>query len=249
MDPLPPRIAGEVLEDARRLQSRARRARRSSWFPVLLFGIATLGSLPLYVHQLGCADGATACEQAPGARGFGAFASDYPLAHGQESVSLYWVAAMTAVYLLTVFYYRRRYRHGGSRAGVRDWVWPIVAPGAVFLAVVLAVAEWLTNWTVFANDLGTEALAIIGVSLIVLALIDRTRNMALFAGGYVLLAAISLYYNVVNAFERIGIGGAFQGADSLLPNLLVPGIYLLMGGLVARWTAHKGSVDEQAAEP
>ena len=42
--------------------------------------------------------------------------------------------------------------------------------------------------------------------------------MTVFASGFAALVCISLFYNEMNAFERIDPAGLFKGSAVLLPN-------------------------------
>ena len=141
---------------------------------------------------------------------------------------MYWVLGTVGVYGVTMLYYRRR----GLITGLRARTWPTVGTGAVLLAAVLMGAGWMSGWPVTVGNNGTEPLGIIAISLFVLARTERSVALAMFAGGFSVLVGISLFYNVVNAFERVGLAAPFRGTAALLPNLIVPGMYLVLGGLL-----------------
>jgi hypothetical protein len=81
---------------------------------------------------------------------------------------------------------------------------------------------------------GTELLLVIGLSLLVLARTERSRTLALIALGYVEIVVASLFYNYVNLFGRAGLDTPFRGDAALLPNVLIPGAYLIVASLVLR---------------
>ncbi|MGH9083519.1 MAG: hypothetical protein ACRDWN_09255 [Acidimicrobiales bacterium] len=89
---------------------------------------------------------------------------------------------------------------------------------------------------------GTAAVLVIAVGICVLALLERSRPFAVFAAGLLGLSLLTCLYTDVNVFARLGIAGPFSGGGSLLPNLVLPGAYLLAGGvcfyLGRRWTLH-----------
>ncbi len=63
-----------------------------------------------------------------------------------------------------------------------------------------------------------------------LAIIERSWPFLLFVAGFFGLALLSCLYNVSNLFLRFGIGATWNGKDQDLPNLILPGVYLLVGG-------------------
>lgn len=231
-----PRHASESLGVSRLLLEQTRRVRRGSWLPVLLFGIVTIASAPLYRVHLGCGRYGQLCVEPRLGRSFNAFSSVYPLASPGRWLSIYWVVATLGVYGLTVVYYRRR----SIATGLRGRTWPTVGTGAILLAVILMAAGWLSGWPVSIGDFGTEPLAVIAISLLVLAGTERSGRMAVFATGCVVLVGFSLFYNDVDALRRLGLAGPFKGSASLFPNLLVPGVYLLIGGILF-WNATRRS--------
>lgn len=234
------REARESLAASHRLLVQTRKDRQGGWFPLLLFGFATLAAMPLYEVQMACGERGVVCAGTQHVRILNAFSSVYSLQSQGRWLSAYWVLAMVSVYGLTVLYYRRR----GNRTGLRGRTWPTVGTGGILLAVILMAAGWLSGWPVALGNYGTEPLAIVAISLFVLARTERSLPMAIFAGGFLGLTSISLFYNVVNAFERVGIAGPFAGSGTLLPNLIVPGTYLLLGGLLFCNSTRRTSVFE-----
>ena len=234
------REARDPLTASHILLAQTRRDRRGGWFPLLLFGIVTLAAMPFYEVQMTCGERGVVCTGTQHVRVLNAFSSVYSLQSQGRWLSAYWVLAMVSVYGLTVLYYRRR----GIRTGVRGRTWPTVGTGAVLLAVILMAAGWLSGWPVTLGGYGTEPLAIVAISLFVLARTERSLPMAIFAGGFLGLTCISLFYNVVNAFARVGLAGPFAGSGTLLPNLIVPGAYLVLGGLLFCNSTRRTSVFE-----
>jgi hypothetical protein len=86
---------------------------------------------------------------------------------------------------------------------------------------------------------GTQALFVIFLGLAVLAVLERRWSYSLFVIGFLGLAILSSLYNVSNLFQRLGIGGNWNGSDQGLPNLILPGVYLVVGGAafwaIGRW--------------
>ena len=85
---------------------------------------------------------------------------------------------------------------------------------------------------------GTVSLIILSLGLLTLAISERSAWYELYSLGFVGLALLSSLYNVSNLFDRLGLGGPFDGRGNELPNLILPAAYLLLGGLVA-WVAQR----------
>ena len=117
------------------------------------------------------------------------------------------------------------------RAGVSGHLWPSIAVGLALLGLVL----WVNYDSKTApGDLwtrGTSAVIAIALGIAVLAILERSVPFGIFAAGFLGLAFLSSLYTVINLFQRLGIGGPFDGGNDALPNLLLPGAYLLVGGL------------------
>lgn len=132
---------------------------------------------------------------------------------------------------MVVFYWFRT-----RTTGIAGRIWPIVSIGLGAIVLGLASRNWWfsdvpTNFTVR----GMQALVVIALGLIVLAVIDRSWAFSLFAAGFFGLALLSCLYNVSNIFQRLGIGADYWPVnDQTLPNLILPGLYLLIGG-AAYW--------------
>jgi hypothetical protein len=75
-----------------------------------------------------------------------------------------------------------------------------------------------------------QALFVIALCLMVMAIIERRWSFSLFVIGFIGLALLSSLYDVGNLFHRLGIGGIWNGTSQGLPNLILPGLYLLLGG-------------------
>jgi hypothetical protein len=152
--------------------------------------------------------------------------------------TLYWVVAIALGFAFVLAYYR----HRALSLGVQGRVWPAITVGVGLLAILVLVNR---AGEAAAPDFwvrGTGALLVIAIGLLVLAVLERSRPFALFTAGFFALALLSSLYDDINILARIGLGTAFQGSAEGLPNLLLPGVYLLLGGfgflLGRRWTVH-----------
>ena len=141
--------------------------------------------------------------------------------------TLYWAAAVVLGFAVVVAYHRHRARS----VGVQNRVWPTVAVGVELLALVaLANGEGRAAIPDFWIR-GTGALLIIAIGISVLAVLERSRPFAAFAAGFFALSLLSCLYDDVNILQRVGLAGPFQTSANALPNLLLPGLYLVLGGL------------------
>jgi hypothetical protein len=147
--------------------------------------------------------------------------------------------ATACVFGITAAYYKRR----GRLTGLRGKTWPMVDTGAILLAFVLMVGNWIDGWPFAIGSFGTEPLLIVGLSLLVLARTERSQTLALLALMYVGIVVASLFYNYANLFGGSSLDTPFQGDAALLPNVLIPGIYLILASwLLRRSTRRRGSI-------
>lgn len=224
-------VAARSLQDVRAARERIRLVRGGHWFLSVVFGTAILGALPFYVTP--SIGPATACRphcelSAASAAPLGRAFSAQPFASLLGSWStVYWTIAVLVGFGAVAVYYR----HRGKKLGVEIRLWPSGLAGGALLALAL----WLNRGSSAGGGAlwieGTTPLLIIAVIVVVDAFLERSRSFSLFAGGYVCVAVLGTVYEVVNLFRRIGIAGPFDGPNHNLPNLILPGAYLVIGGL------------------
>jgi hypothetical protein len=241
--------ASGVLDDVSRVRERTRLYRNGHWFASVVFGVVILGALPYYMrstpvgrmhcHSIG--HGVSTCvgtvRKVP-LRPLGRAFEAQPFSSVGSWSTLYWTIAVVIGFGAVIAYYHLRAR----KVGVQGRLWPAVAAGFAILVFGMWInygsnAEPADFWI-----RGTSVLVVIALGLIVLSALERSRPFVVFAVGFLGLALLSNLYNVVNLFQRLHIGGPFTGNGSTLPNLVLPGAYLLVGGLlflVARpWKLH-----------
>jgi hypothetical protein len=229
----------QSLQFAGELRGRTRLARNIHWFALVVFGAVVLGAMPFYLSFVGSAD--TPGCKAAGSNGFVCATragSGVPLGGGLGTrfawtslnrwETVYWAVSIVLGYAAVVVYYRRRSRS----VGVQGRMWPFVVTGVgllllgIFSGGSVAAPRIPDFWM-----RGTQALVIIAIGIAVLALVERDRPLGIFAAGFFGLALLSCLYNDVNVLARIGLAAPFYGSGNQLPNLLVPGLYLLLGGI------------------
>jgi hypothetical protein len=238
--------AAEVLGSVDSVRGRARNDRHGFWFPLIVFGLLTLLSGPLYWQypiSVGHIAKGSVTYSGGGISFPGNGLDPYFWTNGLGRwVTYYWTAALILGYCGTVVVYRRR----AVRVGISQRIWPTVVIGVGALAFVLWANDILrpTSPAFFmSGDLwvrGTVSLIILSLGLLTLAISERSAWYVLYSLGFVGLALLSSLYNVSNFFDRIGIGGPFDGRGEELPNLILPAAYLLLGGLVC-WAIQRNA--------
>jgi hypothetical protein len=145
----------------------------------------------------------------------------------------YWVLAIFIGICAVVSFYWYRSRS----SGVAGRIWPFACLGTGALVLAVASRGWVT--IDIPGDFwlrGMQALFVITAALIVLACLERRWSFSLFVAGLLGLSFLSSLYNVSNLFQRLGVGGNWTGRDQGLPNLILPGLYLVIGA-IAFWLA------------
>jgi hypothetical protein len=167
----------------RRLTRQVRQAQRGTWFPLLLFGVITLASLPLLVSSHQAID----CRALSPGRVCLAFS---PWSY------VYWPLASVSAYSAVAVFYLYRARRRGVGARVR----PYVLAGVIVASATTGVSVWLIthHGAGYPSAAPSPAIrllyrmvspeAAIGLSLLVLAWVER--NVALLLFGLVYLAIV-----------------------------------------------------------
>jgi len=231
--------AARSLRLTRELRQRARLARNGHWFACVVFGVLTLAAMPFY--WLGSPAAIGSCSRRIGPHAFACSGTSTPgtslpgsfgshLTQGNLSgwATLYWAAAVLVGYGAVVFYYEYRW----ARLGIQGRIWPAAGIGLCLFFVVLVTNGGGHELPPFPDFWirGLGALCVIAVGLCVVAALERSVPFGIFAVGFLGLALLSCLYDEVNIFQRVAMAGLFQGSANALPNLLIPGLYLLVGG-------------------
>jgi hypothetical protein len=214
-------------------------ARDGSWFALVVFGLVVLIATYFYRYpgqsasSLGChsyGDGFT-CSSVSVTRGvFGSGLGSPtfpPIDHVSPWATTYWVVSIFLGITAVVGFYWIRARS----SGVAGRIWPFATAGIGVLVLAVASRGWITFK--IPSDFwlrGMQSLLVIAIGLIALAITERSRAFLLYVTGFLGLALLSCLYDVNNLFVRLGIG-TWNGNTEALPNLILPGIYLLIGGL------------------
>jgi hypothetical protein len=246
-DPVPPPPgpdAGpdQLLTELATLRRRARAARHAYWFPLVLFGLLTIGAAPLYLVASGQS---TVFRISPIGTSM-IMLGGMPMAAGGFYIGWYWAVALVVGYLLTLLWYRRHARQAGLQTPTRGYL----ITGIVLTVLVVALPPltrlvpplsliWLPFGDIWIR--GTFAFLIIAVGLWVLAAAEHSPGLAVTAAIYTGAALLGTLYNVENILYRLGWNPAtpFIWRLAILPNVLLPAAVLLVAGLAAYLVQHR----------
>lgn len=225
----------EVLANLRDLTGRVRAAQRGAWFPLLLFGVLTLGGI-LVDRFTFSVQTVTTCPAIPGSAG----AVPTSCTVARQGSAVYWTLGIAVVYAATALFYIRRSRIRGVGTPVR----PYVLAGIVLVALVAATSFWVTRhgmpqpgapldfWGLHLDPASgltrflmqfTGAAASVGLPLLVLSWVERSRALLLFTLAYL-------------AVELAPLNTGWAGIEATspwsgLPRLVAPAAFLLLGAL------------------
>lgn len=214
----------DLLRELRRLRASTRRAGRSWWFPLTVFGVLVLASCPLYPASAGGPVDASVTS-GPLARlveAFGGVFTGHPAA-----IAVYWPVALVFGFLATGLWYRRQ----AERIGLRRPVLTFVVTG-VAITVALIAAQYvppLARVLFWIGLRGTAAVLVIALTLLVLARLERSWALAAIAALAVAVAVLATTYNVENLLPVAIARGDWTQATGML----LTGLVLLLAGLAA----------------
>jgi hypothetical protein len=180
----------ELLASLRDLTRQVRAAQRETWFSLLVFGLISLGVIPVAQHG-GHPFGA--CSTTLGPHGQAAACKVYSV-----GLLVYWSVALVVAYVAIAGFYRYQSR----RRGVGTHVLPYVLVGLIVAVLVTAV----TLWSVYHPSTGggstlSQVLnqahtpyAAIGLALLVLAWVEGNAALSWFSVGYLVVVLIPASY-------------------------------------------------------
>ncbi|MBB4980689.1 MULTISPECIES: hypothetical protein [Streptomyces] len=216
----------DVLAGLGDLTRKVRAAQRGTWFPLLLMGLLTLGGILVgrfttEVETVPCPTGGSCTLVSQGS-------------------PVYWPVGLALAYTATAYFYVRRSRSRGVGTPVR----PYVLTGIALVALSSATALWTLRhgipgpgeqvdlWglhldpgsgvTLFLERLAGNATAV-GLPLLVLARVERSRALLLLAVAYLAVELVPL--------PTGWAGIPATSAWASLPHFAVPGVLLLLGAL------------------
>jgi hypothetical protein len=206
----------ELLNSVRDLTRRVRAAQRGTWFPLLLFGVLVLGSIPVIRYG---GHHVAACGSNSGARVCGVYS---------PAALVYWVAGLILGYAAIALFYLYRSRRRGFGARIR----PYPLAGAAIAVLVTGGSLWFAHhpssgggpWTEVVHQLRGAPVTAIGLALLVLAWVERNRALAWFALGYLIVVLIPASF-----FP--GMDPHHPTPDGFIPRQVVIAAVLLLGSL------------------
>jgi len=221
----------EVLADLGHLTRKVRAAQRGTWFPLLMFGLVTLGGI--LVDRVTFSIRTIPCPAAqPPGSGPGCVLT-------RQGSSIYWATGFLLAYAVTAFFYVRRSRSRGVGTPVRPYIIAGIGIAAVFAITSIwasppptptgnTIDFWglhlnaASGWTILFERFTGEAVHV-GVPLLVLAWVERSRALFVFTLAFLAieLAPITAGWTVI----------ASTSPWSGMPGLAVPGGFLLLGAL------------------
>lgn len=217
----------QALADVARLRARTRRDSHGWWFPLVLFGALVLAAAPLYWGGQPPQDGSiTDPFSIALVMAFAGVVTAQPI-----SLAVHWSIALVAGFVGSGLWYRRHTRRVGLRRPVTAFVLTglVVMVGLLVLQSVPVVGLALF----YVSFRGTSAVTVIAVSLFVLARLERSRALLVFAVGFLGVAVLVGTYDVENLIEEAGVPYGDWGPAT---PVLVAGTVLLAGGLAGRLT-------------
>lgn len=209
------------VEQVRSLRRRARLARRGSWFPLVLFGLVTLGSTPLYLPPGAQPGPGTSSQQIGVVHTLGWFPGGL-LTGSPTNLAIFWLVAGPLAYLATAAFYWVMAR----RRGVATSPWSYVATGLGLFALLVVT----TTVGVFPfGDLvirGLTPLLAVAIGLFVLARAERSWALFGFSAAFFALVVLANLYDMENAAYRLGLGTSGPQV-----NVVVVGAVLVLAGV------------------
>jgi hypothetical protein len=227
--------ARETLDAVSGLRRRTRRARQAFWFPLIIFGLLTLASGPLYAKRTSDWTFGVTEPGTPGETFYVKANYWYTWLGGvggnpdATAIARFWLIGVPIAYVLTAaFYIWWAHRRGVATR----WLAYVVTGAAVFTALALFVWKWNADihnfdgsWMVY----GLLPVVAIGLGFVVLAVVERDLPFALFAVFFCWLAVKANTYYMSNTLYRLGLPG---GGGQVEVNAYVCGSVLLLAGII-----------------
>lgn len=229
---------GELLGEVRAIRRRARLARHAYWFPLVVFGVLTLASVPFYIRRNPA--GSAAFDIGGGLRVLqSGFLGGPGLLEVAEGTAYYWLGAMLLGITATVLWYRWRGDRIGLRTPARSYL--ITALALVALALLIPVVSGRSFrmpllWPGDYVTSGLFPLVLIGLGLFVLAWSERSTGLAAIAAGYLAVSVVANLYILSNVLDRLHWN--LSPAAAAVPNVVLPALVLLLAGAGA-WAVQR----------
>lgn len=225
-----------LLSDSRALARGVRRAQRATWFPLLVLAAVTF--LAILIQPIG--SDIRTCKIFQVANGNGRVCVLEP-----KAVFIYWPIALVLAYIAIAAFYIRR----SEERGVGSTIRPYVIAGIVLTIVLSAVSLWAAYHPAAGNEsfagihlsinnhMRLQRVAspgaAIGLGLIVLTYVERSKALAAVAIAYLIVVITPVTFGLYSANHRssrppvLGHPSHWEGT----PQLLLHGAILLLAGI------------------
>jgi hypothetical protein len=195
----------------------------------MLFGIIVLAATGFYWQTFpSCLNGKTSCVLSARSEPVNFSTSGLaPLLPFQNHwVGVYWLTMIPVGFFLSIWFFR----HQRSMTGIKARVVPAAIVSVAILALIVARST-LIGWPLLflPGDLtvrGLIALLVIGAGLALFALLERSVELVVFTGLFFGLALVACLYDISNVANFSSSPSAAE-----LPNIVLPGAFLLLGGI------------------
>ena len=221
----------QLLSSAQDLTRRVRRARRGTWFPLVLLGLVVIAATPFY--RIGSHPSIT-CGPVTAAPGPGGAVQKVCLIALGWPVFIYWAVALVLAYAVITGFYLLRARRRGVGARILPYVLAGIA-GLVLDAALWPVQQHLDKAYLRSHSQaallaghGLDPLLAIGLALLVLAWVERNWALLVFAAGYLAAALLPSLYSITRLLAQLG--WTVDRQWHFLPGLWLAGGVLLLGG-------------------
>ena len=219
----------QLLTATDQLTRRVRKAQRGAWFPLVLLGLVVAAAAPFY--RLGLHShptcGPVTTTHLPG--GGSATIKTCYIAYGWPAF-IYWTAALILAYLAIAGFYVLKARRRGVGTRIRPYVIAGIA-GLILVAALWLVQRYLGHLqSRYPSALvvhGLNPLLAIAIALIVLAWVERSWALLVFAACYLVAVLVNLF-DITPLLSEHGWVIARQWI--FLPRLWLAGGVLLLGG-------------------
>jgi hypothetical protein len=231
----------DLLAEVAVLRRRARSVRHADWFPLVVVGVLTCASIPFY-QQPGPPAGGPANGFIVGTQP----GLSLPFLGGSGLVrgylGYYWAAALAGGLVLTLLWYRWHARRVGLQTPSGGYLVTMVVLAGLAIGIPLLSQVHSPHSLRFLGHLralwpgdlvmrGTFPFVIIAVGLLVLAWAERSRALTVTAAIYAGVSVVASLYDISNLTARLG--WILAPPQQSLPNVLLPGLILLITGTAA----------------
>ena len=221
----------QLLSSTQELTRRVRKAQRGAWFPLVLLGLVAAAAAPFYrlgPHPHAACTATVTHGHGGSPAGPGPGAVRCFIAFGWPTF-IYWIVALAGAYVVITGFYVLRAGRRGVGARIRPYVIAGIA-GVALVAVLWLAQRYLGSQSRYPSALvvhGLNPLLTIGLALFVLAWVERSWALLVFAAGN-LAAVLANTYDIDGLLRDHGWFVAMQW--TFVPRLWAAAALLLLAG-------------------